>query len=1121
MRLLRHLPDDNFELTSFPTDDPPPYAILSHVGGEDGEEVTYRDLMAGIGREKAGFRKLQFCSQRAELDGLQYFWIDSCCVDRFNKEEMSVGMNSVYNWYQSATRCYVLLADVSVPDGFASDIPLHEQVTDDMDNHEIWQSFRRSRWFEQCWTLQELLAPSCVEFFSREGRRLGNRTSLALEIHQITSIPEAVLRGKNLAECSVEERIGWVVGRSAALEEDKAYCLFGILGVHLPRMYGEGINNAMLRLRERIDRRRSALKMSTGVFMVPFRRDKSFVGRERILSRIGQHTSSGGSHVRAALVGVEGVGKSKIALEYAYIYKSVEPSPTVIWIDASNHVTIQQGYRDIAERLELAGPEISREAIPRIVREWLSQKLNRPWLMILDNLTDNNVFLGDEHNGRAPEILLPYTKHGMILITSRNKRVASNFVGIFGTVVEVGPMDDDDALALLYSSVTSKEITPSLARPLLHHLEGMPLEIAQFALFIKQKSPSLTVMFDYFDRYRESKFQRQQDHNIHHDDDRMSVQSVGSSTLISTFSGLTAVDKSATVELERVFQEDEILIGLYHLALKNTSIGPDRLQRNIARLLQFFAKELRSEAGQNIERMASRFVWTKAQYVAQCIIERFHDIPGDPQRPHLEVKQIKSSVDSVKRDEDQLEVDDVDEVGEVDELAPPNGDDLEDHVELSGAELVVGKDQLEVDDVDEVAPVDEDYFEDLALLRTFLISSSAFQIFRARLTKFVLGKDLHLLGIEDSVQGRSVQAPSSRFARFSISTVRIFKAVLVAAGCLEPPLRPGFIRLRWQCDCGAPLFDDVQEYQIGGISRLMEQVERSTGSKVIATSYNEGASQERYIPGPINWIRETVRNLARAFSKDANRNEMLPRHSGPGTKVTDTSKKGRLPFVQDLLLLACVPQNHGGQILCQDSIEAIRNDRQLFWFIRQQLSRTPNVRWPIQLLKTVTGIHFTKFHLRLNDNVEPRLHDLCCRIDSCQCVPLTSNEDYDCEPAGPLRFGPPILPSQLLHQFKHPELISAKETSVLKQIPKRKCGKIQASGLVAAEGWGLHYEEDWNIVLIIILIVGLTIPASLLFGICWTIIKTDIQGAWGVSSYMVTTSALFVGLLLGGVAKSK
>ena len=59
----------------------PRHAILSHTW-EDGQEVTCKDLMDGTGKSKSGYDKIQFCGQQAERDGLQYFWVDTCCIDK-------------------------------------------------------------------------------------------------------------------------------------------------------------------------------------------------------------------------------------------------------------------------------------------------------------------------------------------------------------------------------------------------------------------------------------------------------------------------------------------------------------------------------------------------------------------------------------------------------------------------------------------------------------------------------------------------------------------------------------------------------------------------------------------------------------------------------------------------------------------------------------------------------------------------------------------------------------------------------------------------------------------------------------------------------------------------------
>jgi hypothetical protein len=244
MRLLKRKPDGDFELITFNTDDLPPYAILSHTW--TGQEVTYNELVASTGKDKAGYAKIRFCVERAAADGLEYSWVDTCCIDKSTSDELSTAINSMFRWYQRASKCYVYLSDVLVPD----------EVTDAQAFRITWMdAFRRSRWFTRGWTLQELLAPPIVEFFSQEGKRLGTRISLELEIHEVTEISVEILRGQRLSDLSVEERMHWARKRTTTVKEDKAYCLLGIFGVFMPLIYGEGEVHATLRLKEEIQRR--------------------------------------------------------------------------------------------------------------------------------------------------------------------------------------------------------------------------------------------------------------------------------------------------------------------------------------------------------------------------------------------------------------------------------------------------------------------------------------------------------------------------------------------------------------------------------------------------------------------------------------------------------------------------------------------------------------------------------------------------------------------------------------------------------------------------------------------------------------------------------------------------
>jgi Heterokaryon incompatibility protein (HET) len=245
MRLLERNNDGEFSLTKDFGDDIPRYAILSHTWGADTEEVTFRDLMDGTGKGKVGYNKILFCGEQAKSDGLQYFWVDTCCIDKQNSTELAEAISSIFRWYRNAAKCYVYLSDVSITKRKASNELFGS----------TWESaFRASKWFTRGWTLQELLAPSSVEFFSREGKRLGDKRTLEREVHEITGIAISALQGAPLTQFEVDERLLWAENRQTKREEDKAYSLLGIFGVYMPLLYGEGGDNAFARLQNKIDK---------------------------------------------------------------------------------------------------------------------------------------------------------------------------------------------------------------------------------------------------------------------------------------------------------------------------------------------------------------------------------------------------------------------------------------------------------------------------------------------------------------------------------------------------------------------------------------------------------------------------------------------------------------------------------------------------------------------------------------------------------------------------------------------------------------------------------------------------------------------------------------------------
>jgi hypothetical protein len=243
MRLLQYSESRELSIHSFDDGAIPPYAILSHTWGADGDEVTFADLKTGDGKTKRGYEKIRFCGEQAQQDGLQYFWVDTCCIDKTDKAELSQAIRSMFRWYQNATKCYVYLSDVSTG----------KRKFEDMVNDFIWKpAFRSSRWFTRGWTLQELLAPSIVEFFSQEWERLGDKTSLKSLIHKITGIPHEVFDGAPLSQFSVDERLRWKGDRETKRNEDAWYSLSGIFDVEIAPAYSEGAASAFRRLMDEI-----------------------------------------------------------------------------------------------------------------------------------------------------------------------------------------------------------------------------------------------------------------------------------------------------------------------------------------------------------------------------------------------------------------------------------------------------------------------------------------------------------------------------------------------------------------------------------------------------------------------------------------------------------------------------------------------------------------------------------------------------------------------------------------------------------------------------------------------------------------------------------------------------
>jgi hypothetical protein len=263
---------ETFELHQFEANNRPPYAILSHTWDRD--EVTFQELSEGGEhiRSKLGFRKIECTCIQARGHGLDYVWIDTCCIDKRSSAELTEAINSMFSWYRQAYVCYACLDDM-LYDGNRSRPELEELGSDTATNNgaaivnsiqetekdELHKRMANSRWSTRGWTLQELIAPVEVNFYDSQWHFLGRRSDASMRkiLSDATGIPASVLAdsdGTALMDIPIATRMSWASRRETTREEDMAYCLMGLFDVNIPIVYGEGGKKAFRRLQLEIMR---------------------------------------------------------------------------------------------------------------------------------------------------------------------------------------------------------------------------------------------------------------------------------------------------------------------------------------------------------------------------------------------------------------------------------------------------------------------------------------------------------------------------------------------------------------------------------------------------------------------------------------------------------------------------------------------------------------------------------------------------------------------------------------------------------------------------------------------------------------------------------------------------
>ncbi|KAG2346363.1 hypothetical protein BDR05DRAFT_780036 [Suillus weaverae] len=184
--------------------------------------------------------KLQMFCKTARDGGYRWAWSDTCCIDQNNNVEVQRSVNSMFVWYRQSALTIVYLSDVPP---WANSGALGSSV-----------------WNTRGWTVQEFLAPSIVLFYKADWTLYLNdrspnhkeSTIIMQELEVSTGIDAQALIAFRPGMTNAREKLQWASTRVTTLQEDIAYSLFGIFGVHLPVIYGEMKQNALGRLLQEI-----------------------------------------------------------------------------------------------------------------------------------------------------------------------------------------------------------------------------------------------------------------------------------------------------------------------------------------------------------------------------------------------------------------------------------------------------------------------------------------------------------------------------------------------------------------------------------------------------------------------------------------------------------------------------------------------------------------------------------------------------------------------------------------------------------------------------------------------------------------------------------------------------